>query len=175
MPNEKSFLSAVGLSQGDRGQRVEDLQKFLHRFGYLSGPPAAEDPYGAVRAAVSAPKATTGSFDEATTVALRRYQEFHQLSITGRLDEATIAQMSMPRCGVLDRPRVTAERSPTLANFVAQGNRWNTQNLTYGFTNFTPDLTQPEVRAAARAAFDLWSRAPHCHSRRCLRPLILIS
>jgi hypothetical protein len=98
-----------------------------------------------------------GTFDEATVLALRRYQEFHGLPATGRLDEATVAQMSKPRCGVPDIPHVPVIRSPMAANFVALGSSWNRTNLTYGFTNFTPDLTQQQVRDAVRTALNLWS------------------
>jgi hypothetical protein len=44
-----------------------------------------------------------------------------------------------------------------LAEFVAQGNRWNKSNVTYSFSNFTGDLTQQVIIANIRRAFQTWS------------------
>ena len=156
MPNERSFLAAVGLTQGDRGKSTEDLQKYLQRFGYLSALPDEDDPFNSIR--MAAPRATSGDFDEATADALRRFQAFHHLPATGVLDEATVAQIRMPRCGVPDVPRQPAGGLFAGARFVAQGNKWDRLNLTYGFDNFTADLTEQEIRDAVREAFNLWSR-----------------
>jgi hypothetical protein len=40
---------------------------------------------------------------------------------------------------------------------VLQGNSWDHTNLTYGFSEFTPDLNQTQVRNATQQAFGLWS------------------
>ena len=153
MPTNQSskFPSAVGLSRGASGASVDELQQFLRRFGYLDAPPAG-DPFAAVRAVAPAPTASPGNFDDATVVAVCDYQRLHGLPVTGKLDQATVAQMSMPRCGFPDVPR-----SRSLSEFVAQGNRWTNTNLTYRFQNFTPDLTQQEVRDAIVAALGFWS------------------
>jgi predicted Zn-dependent protease len=153
MPKKKSpqFPSAVGLSRRDSGAAVTELQAFLRRFGYLSDP-AASDPFTVARAAAAPPTASDGTFDDATVTAVCNYQRFHGLPVTGKLDEATIAQMSMPRCGFPDIPD-----GHSLARFAAQGNRWAKNNLTYRFLSFTPDLTQQQIRDAMTAALGLWS------------------
>jgi len=46
-----------------------------------------------------------------------------------------------------------------VATFVAQGNRWDHQNLTYGFQEFTNDLTAADIRAAFAGAAGLWAAA----------------
>ncbi len=154
MPHSKPFRfpSAVGLSQGASGQTVIDLQEFLSHFGYLQTPPEG-DSFAAVRALSQAPEAELGIFDDATVKALRNYQKFNGLPVTGQLDEATVAQMSMPRCGFPDVPDADG-----VSEFVAQGNKWTKTNLTYGFQEFTPDLTQQQVRDAIAAALNLWSQ-----------------
>jgi acylphosphatase len=60
--------------------------------------------------------------------------------------------MSRPRCGVPDMP--VPQGAP---RFVAQGNRWAGPNVSYTFSNFSPDLTTAQARAALRGAFDRWS------------------
>jgi hypothetical protein len=147
-----TFPSTVGLSEGITGSDVERLQEFLQRFGYLQIP-AGNEEFSAVRAATSPPNASLGIFDKATVSALRSFQQFHGLPPTGVLDEATVAQMSRPRCGFPDIP--THEGVDA---FLAQGNRWDRTNLTYGFQEFTPELTQQQVRDAIAAALNLWSQ-----------------
>jgi predicted Zn-dependent protease len=127
------------------------LQEFLRRFGYLDAP-LAGDPFAAVRAVAQAPAASPGNFDDATVAAVCDYQRFHGLPITGKLDQATVAEMSKPRCGFPDVPRARSS-----SEFVAQGNRWTNTNLTYRFQNFTPDLTQQQVRDAVVTALSFWS------------------
>lgn len=123
-------------SLGDTGQPVKELQEFLRSFGYLN---AFEE--------------SSGTFDSTTVNALRSYQQFNGLSITGDLDNTTAEHMNIPRCGVPDDP----SNLPTL-NFTTNGLRWNKTNLTYRFNRFTPDISQADVRTAIRTAFNLWSQ-----------------
>jgi hypothetical protein len=146
-----SFASAAGLCRGATGAAVDNLQEFLRRFGYLHVAPEG-DPYAAVRAISRPPTAKPGVFDDDTVVALCNYQQFHRLPITGRLDLATAAHMSRPRCGFPDIPYASGS-----SKFATLGSEWRRNDLTFGFQNFTPDLTQEEVRDAIVTAFGLWS------------------
>ncbi|HEX8159633.1 MAG TPA: matrixin family metalloprotease [Solirubrobacteraceae bacterium] len=140
----------IGLARGSEGLGVEQLQTYLRQFGYLHLEDAGE--FSAIRAASPLPRPTPGQFDAATVRALRAYQQFQGLPVTGRLDDATVAFMAIPRCGVPD-----VGDTAGISSFVAQGNRWPTNDIRYGFSNFTPDLTQQQVRTAISAAFSLWS------------------
>ena len=164
MAREDHVPTAVGLAQGDEGDQVERLQTHLAKFGDLHTPPE-EDAYAPLRAASRAPEARQATFDDATLVGLRRYQKFFRLPVTGVLDEATVSLMSRPRCGFPDLPRGGgvsvnggSATGGAVSSFTAQGNRWTTNNLTYGFQNFSPDLTQQQIRNALAAAFNLWSQ-----------------
>jgi len=148
-----------GAALGSAGDQVERLQSYLRQFGYLRPTRQEAGGFAPLAAASPAPRAATGVFDEATYVALRRFQAFTGLPVTGVLDEATLAQMSRPRCGFPDVPNGGTPGVGGVAGFVAQGSRWTTTNLTYGFQNFTADLTQAQIRSTIRAAFDLWSAA----------------
>jgi len=144
-----SFPSEVGLALGASGDGVGELHKYLARFGYLH----TEDPgaFAPIRRAAREPEATPDQFDDATEQALTRYQRFHGLPETGELDAATTGQMSRPRCGFPD------VGDGQVGSFLAQGNRWTTTNLRYGFENFSPDLTEAETRGAVTAALGYWS------------------
>jgi peptidoglycan hydrolase-like protein with peptidoglycan-binding domain len=140
----KSYVpQAAGLEVGAQGDDVERLQRYLAQFGYLESP--ALDQFG-VRAARMASASRPGSFDEQTAEALRRFQEFVGLPPTGVLDAATLERMAYPRCGF-----------PDTADFTLQGSKWNKTNITYAFQNFTPDLTQAQVRTAIQQAFGFWA------------------
>ncbi|KAL3723199.1 hypothetical protein ACJRO7_035387 [Eucalyptus globulus] len=56
-------------------------------------------------------------FDETLESALKLYQSFYRLKVTGKLDADAVKQMSIPRCGVPDfiRPR-HASRNATKPN-----------------------------------------------------------
>ncbi|MDQ0884896.1 matrixin family metalloprotease [Peribacillus sp. V2I11] len=137
--------SSIGLKRNSKGKPVKELQKFLGKFGYLD------------KTTRVAELEVEANFDENIETALKKYQEFHNLPITGELDEATVKQMKVPRCGFPDLNQGTAKSNQGTAKFTTQGNRWDKNNLTYRFVNFTSDLTEGEVRSGIATAFGLWS------------------
>jgi hypothetical protein len=164
----------VGLTPGSEGDQVDKLQAYLARFGYLQRPPEEAGGYAALAAGSRAPKARSGTFDDSTQVGLRRFQQFFGLPVTGVLDEATLAQISRPRCGFPDLPRGGVDTDGGLARFAAQGSRWTRNNLTYGFQNFTSDLTQAQIRNTIVNALNLWSQATPLTFTEATNPDIVI-
>ena len=51
----------------------------------------------------------------------------------------------------------TKEEDEKLGKFVLQGNKWNTNNLTYYYKNGTPDIISNNERDGIREAFNLWA------------------
>jgi peptidoglycan hydrolase-like protein with peptidoglycan-binding domain len=141
----------VGLRVGTEGPGVEELQRYLRRFGYL--PVKDAGVFESIRVISPGTDAAPGKFDDVTVEAVRAYQNFHGLPPTGELDDATAAQMAIPRCGFPDVWDVDG-----VAAFAAQGNRWSTNTLRYGFQNFTPDVPQADIRVMVAAAFALWGQ-----------------
>ncbi|MED3634646.1 matrixin family metalloprotease [Bacillus thuringiensis] len=131
--------SAIGLKKNSKGKPVNELQDFLQTFGYLKKSDN-ETTLGALEA----------NFDDTTENALKKYQEFNDIPQSGELDETTIKQMRLPRCGCPDL-------NAGVENFAAQGNKWNKNNLTYKFVKFTSDLSKDDIRSAIAKAFSLWS------------------
>lgn len=140
------------------GANVSKLQEYLKRFGYLEEDKPATVAFAKQRD-IGVEHAAQGTFDDATERALKKFQAFYRLPVTGQLDEDTLHLATLPRCGNPDNPnqyfQITA--APGLAEFVAQGNRWNKSNVTYSFSNFTGDLTQQVIIANIRRAFQAWS------------------
>lgn len=139
--------ATVGLALGASGTDVDALQKYLKKFGYLGeAPPAGAVAQESHSLIDSRPVATAGTFDEATVEALRQFQAMAGLPVTGVFDEATKAKTSAPRCG-----------NPDVSSFVATGGRWATTDLTYAFSEFSPDLDPAQCRQAVHQAFSTWA------------------
>lgn len=120
----------IGLKIGDTGDEVGLLQDYLKRFGYIR--PDIEAPYGLrvdLRRATEQPE--RNAFDNTTQEALKLFQEFNKLPITGVLDKATVELMSKPRCGLPDF--VVSEGE--VIDYVESGKKWGKTFLTYRFEN----------------------------------------
>lgn len=147
MATEKSAMK-VGLAAGSKGAGVRDLQEYLHAYGYLrkKGEPSKAEEFGAEAFPGVEEIAKEGEFDESTTDALRRFQEFNRLPVTGELNKETLERMGQPRCGC-----------PDVAEFATSGRKWSTNNLRYAFQNFTADLSNQDAMQAVEQAFALWA------------------
>lgn len=132
-------LPAVGL--GESAEGFETVKGFLARFGYLGR--------GAAAGAAPRPSAV---LDEATSIAIVRYQAMHGLPLSGAFDEVTRDMMSRARCGFPDvDPASGAAFTTTCA--------WNRDSLSYAFDAGTTDVAGEGEREAVRRAFTTWSAA----------------
>jgi Matrixin/Putative peptidoglycan binding domain len=138
---------------------VAGAQRYLQRFGYLQAPQAPD--FGALRArampkvaarVLEPPKVSTlGVMDDATEEAVFRFQAAFGLPRTAKIDEATLALMAEPRCGVPDPPVA----STNSASFVLK-TPWPKKRLRYRIERFSNKLSQENVREGIRRAFRLW-------------------
>jgi peptidoglycan hydrolase-like protein with peptidoglycan-binding domain len=142
------------LSVNDRGDDVRKLHKYLETFGYIKTIYAEK--FGArlsLEKAAPQPRSIE-IFDENTTSALKKFQEFNRLPVTGVLDAATLDLMYKPRCGNSDL--IEGEQ----VDYTTDG-RWNRTplpsfTLTFRFENFTGDLAQNNIRALINNALNQW-------------------
>ncbi|KAI5341101.1 PREDICTED: metalloendoase [Prunus dulcis] len=79
-----------GCHKGDKVQGIQDLKKYLEKFGYLNGNTNNDD-----------------YFDDELESTIKTYQINYHLKITGTLDAKTVSKMEMPRCGVPDTYHLT--------------------------------------------------------------------
>jgi hypothetical protein len=134
----------AGAKTGSKGAQVKQLQRYLETFGYFET--ATLEQFGVPTTRAAAPPPTReGTFDDNTEQALRTFQGRFALEPTGQLDEATLNLLRKPRCGF-----------PDVAEFVLAGTKWDKTALTYGYSEFTGDLTQAQVRSSLTQAFGLW-------------------
>ncbi|KAI5341091.1 hypothetical protein L3X38_020365 [Prunus dulcis] len=77
-----------GCHKGDKVQGIQDLKKYLGKFGYLSSNNNGHF--------------NDDDFDDQLESAIKTYQINYHLKATGTLDAKTVSNMMMPRCGVAD-------------------------------------------------------------------------
>jgi len=157
MSRPKKNISA-GLTAKSTAADVTAVQDYLKRFGYLGdgtesefGAPSFPLGDGDEPAAVAGRPsgAKKGKLDDPTGEAIKRFQEFAHLPVTGEVDQATADKMNQPRCANLD--------APGLEEFTTSGRKWATNNLRYAFENFTPDIPDADIILAVEQAFSLWA------------------
>ena len=138
------------LRKGDQGDDVQYLFEYLKRFGYF---PNNDLRVGNLlfRPAVPFDPEDTTRYDDRMESAVRKFQQQHGLEVTGTVNDQTLNLMTQPRCGFPDQP-VTG-----VGQFVAQGNKWPSNSVTYNFDNSTPDLSQADQRAAVLGALQRWA------------------
>ncbi|KAL6136375.1 hypothetical protein ACLB2K_061675 [Fragaria x ananassa] len=163
-PHNKSsspfeFLDHLkGCHKGDKVKGINDLKKYLEKFGYLNYKNHSHS--------------DDDEFDDLLEEAVKTYQINYHLKSTGTLDGKTVAKMMMPRCGLPDIINGTSSmRSAkkrhhhgsihTTAHyaFPAGNPKWPSSkyHLTYGFLPGTPS----EATGAVARAFATWAGNTH--------------
>ena len=148
-PEEPKKLAALPtVAIGESAEGFQTVKGFLARFGYL-GPDAERD-------AALKPESqedASPTLDEATALAMVKYQAMHSLPLTGVFDEATREMMTRSRCALPDI-------APTSRTAFSIACAWNNRDtLTYAFGAGTADVSGNNERDAVRRAFATWSAA----------------
>ncbi|XP_041349404.1 72 kDa type IV collagenase-like [Gigantopelta aegis] len=84
--------------------------------------------------------------------ALRRFQKFNSLSVTGMVDHSTYMMMTTPRCGVVDYPSDNDNDVETDNNktkplaFVLSGSKWKKRVITWGISSYTQQVPPEEQK-----------------------------
>ncbi|XP_071180545.1 stromelysin-1-like [Mytilus edulis] len=112
------------------------FQSYLEQFGYMS----------------SAKSFKLHSTSERIE-ALKSFQKFNNLPITGKLDQDTIHKMNTPRCGVPDME----PSSDGLPKPYKTGPKWTKKNLSWRVTNFSDRLSNSVLKSEIARALKAWS------------------
>ncbi|XP_023771903.1 metalloendoproteinase 1 [Lactuca sativa] len=140
-PNELS-------GKGDTVKSIRDVKLYLAHFGYLN-----------YQKNLNLTDIEDDDLDEELEVAIKSYQVNYHLNATGTLDEPTVSQMMMPRCGCPDKVihKNTGNSLHTVSRyrFVPGTPKWPRGQLTYGFGPSFPTQFMPAVDRA----FGKWATA----------------
>ncbi|XP_057458284.1 metalloendoproteinase 2-MMP-like [Lotus japonicus] len=82
-----AFRNFSGCHRGENYDGLSNLKSYFKRFGYIPHAP---------------PSNFSDDFDDALEAAIKTYQKNFNLNITGDLDDKTLRQIMLPRCGVAD-------------------------------------------------------------------------
>ncbi|XP_075706573.1 matrix metalloproteinase-28 isoform X2 [Rhinoderma darwinii] len=137
-----SLLLVVSLcSCIDTEDAVRTAEAFLVKYGYL------KDGKNYSKAQLAA--------------AVRDFQWTAHLPVNGDMDDATVLQMHLPRCGMKDVSQTKwLHDGPFHTNHRRKRytvkSKWYKRHLTYQILNWPWYLSQHQVRQAVKAAFQLW-------------------
>ena len=136
-----SFTNAKRIPEFSKSLKdVEESQHYLNKYGYLN----YED----------SNNFEEDEFDEALEVAIKTYQTFFHLKVTGKLDTDTIKKMSMPRCGVADI--INGNLTHPQFSFLGGEPKWPyyKRHLQYAIVSSAiPNVNLTEVKKACSLAF----------------------
>ncbi|KAK6920342.1 Peptidase M10, metallopeptidase [Dillenia turbinata] len=142
-----AFLDA---GRGSHVRGLWELKKYFNHFGYLQGQNLN----------------FTDSFDESLESAVAQYQANFGLSVTGKLDADTVAEVVSPRCGLADEVHGLGHQAMLHATnhfeyFPGQP-RWARPmpiTLTYAFSplHMISALPLPKIKEVFNRSFDRWS------------------
>ncbi|CAK9148694.1 unnamed protein product [Ilex paraguariensis] len=121
-PSPFEFIKHLqGCHKGEKVKGLNELKKYLNKFGYLNYPHSENQ----------TTHAHDDDFDNFLQSAIKTYQLNYHLNATGNLDGPTVSKMVVPRCGVAD--------------IINDGPAFH---LTYGFlSNTHPDAMGAVARA----------------------------
>lgn len=140
------------VAAGATGPDVGAVHAYLSRYGYFPNAALASR-FPMWRPAMAFAPPDTEELGPELQQAVKLFQAANGLEPTGEVDEPTLARMGQPRCGVPDNP---VSDGAQLGAFVAQGNRWPGPTVSYSHDSTSPDVSDAQVRAALRGAFDRW-------------------
>ncbi|XP_077513103.1 interstitial collagenase-like [Amblyomma americanum] len=95
---------------------------------------------------------------EALVDAVKEFQRFFWLRVTGRVDNETAATMHLPRCGVRDKVDLGLDARRRRRRYTLQGSKWPRNELSYRISKYPQSWTDRVAvdREIARA-FKMWS------------------
>lgn len=120
-----------------------ELKNYLEKFGYIA---PTKNGTAALRS------------QEALVDAVKEFQRFAGLRVTGRVDNETAATMQLPRCGVRDKVGFGLDARRRRRRYALQGSKWASNELSYRISKY-PRRVKDRVavdKEIARA-FKMWS------------------
>ncbi|KAF5307663.1 hypothetical protein FQR65_LT06718 [Abscondita terminalis] len=110
---------------------------FMKRYGYLEDTPNSEALYT----------------EDAIRDVIKNVQKFGGIAETGIIDNATLALMKAPRCGVPDILKNSRSK-----RYVLGSKGWRKRHITYHLLNWSPKLGEHVVADNIQKALDIWGR-----------------
>lgn len=137
-------LSLTKAKKGDKHPDISKIQTYLQKFGYLTV------------------QCKSGELCQATSTAIRKFQRFNALSVTGRVNKQTTNAMVQHRCQNADPASRPARLvAGSRVDFTLSGCKYNKTNFTFKFLNETADIAGNAEQNAIRNALNTWASVVH--------------
>ncbi|XP_047321559.1 metalloendoproteinase 3-MMP-like [Impatiens glandulifera] len=130
----------LGSRKGDNMIGIHHIKQYFAKYGYLSPSHVQTD------------SNNDGHFNDELEAAVKKYQVFFHLNVSGVLDSKTLSLMGTPRCGNSDHDadRTLQQHNITKSFYVLHPTKWNKRNLSFSIKPGTrPDATDPINSAIA--------------------------
>ncbi|KAL7077312.1 hypothetical protein ACQ4LE_003235 [Meloidogyne hapla] len=130
------FLDSLFGDDEEKPVSDEKATKYLQEFGYVSPGELSN-------------RGSGGGFFDPLDDAIKKFQAFAHLPVTGKLDVKTKKKMAKKRCGMQDVEMISRNGASPF--------KWDKSIVTYTIHNFSPDLSSSRQRDAIRRAYQTWS------------------
>merc|ERR1711915_1063539 len=150
---QKLLLIIVASLKSIKGTPAGEAVSYLQKFGYLSNLGNTPNYSPGVGTGDNPSKPRNGS-SESVIKAIKTFQEFAGLPLSGKLDDVTLELMSLPRCGVKD---FSIESTGNISNYEVQGSKWGKNRLTFRVTEYSKKMITVLIDENVEKAFKLWS------------------
>ncbi|MBA0559826.1 hypothetical protein Golob_016770 [Gossypium lobatum] len=141
----ESLRLLEGARKGYTFEGLNQVKQYLKAFGYYSINGSSH----------------TDSFDDVLESALKSYQQYYRLKVTGRIDSNTLKKMSTPRCGIQDIFNNSDDdvKFSMIANYSFFNGmpRWNKRQLTYMFRSSAFVISDQQFRPITTSALNKWA------------------
>ncbi|KAK3094384.1 hypothetical protein FSP39_001038 [Pinctada imbricata] len=98
--------------------------------------------------------------------AIRNFQRFAGLKMTGIMDRKTREMMSRPRCGVKDDIGNANRARRRRRRYALHGSKWSKKTITYRVSKYSNKLEKKTTDKEIQRAFDVWSKVSPLTFRR---------
>ncbi|XP_078581369.1 collagenase 3-like [Branchiostoma floridae x Branchiostoma japonicum] len=148
-----SFILVSDGASINNEETTDNLQtrRWLTKYGYVAQENPSETDPGRL---INGTENLSPPVDFNLTAAIVKMQRNYGIPITGKVDNVTRKIMHTPRCSVKDPMDWL---SVDVAPYVLSGTKWHKFHITYKITEYTPRLSQSEVRRIMHDAFQIWS------------------
>ncbi|KAL3331113.1 hypothetical protein AABB24_034756 [Solanum stoloniferum] len=144
-----AFVKLIDAGKGSQVTGMSELKKYFQRFGYM---PIPDQNF-------------TDFFDEDLESAVLNYQKNLGLPVTGKLDDETMNEIMLPRCGMSDlvHDHSSLHTTKNYAYFYGRPRWTKTSPMTLSYA-FSPNsmidyIDASEIRSVFQRAFARWSSA----------------
>ena len=166
---QQKFEAIQKGNEAPQGVAIAGARRYLEAFGYLElEDNAGFDNMHITNRRMNADDGDRDELDEGNLEeAIKKFQEYYHLNVSGKLDSETTKLMLSPRCGVPDHHHGTKKHNIG-SNLIKVTSKYaffegipqwpdSKRNLTYSFESGVEILPQEVVRDAFKVAFAQWS------------------